>query len=224
MSLKWFILAVRVLIAVVLGICLLRFAGGTILLPFVGAFYGLILFLLFGFPFIRRIGEKVSQLYEPADEDFPIVPQYSVAEARVKEWKHQEAVDEYRKVITEHPADVYAHVRIAGLATEHLHDLKLAETELLAAQAKAVQEDAVALVAHRLADLYQHQLKNPRRGLDVLLSVRGRLTSAKHLRLMEERIEFLRRLVDGHQVPQNPKNIPLRKSRYRMHDDPSQYS
>ena len=190
----------------------------SFLLPFVGTFYGLILFLLFGIPFIRRIGEKVSQLYEPADENFPVVPEYSVAEARAKEGKYQEAVDEYRKVITEHPADVYAHVRIAELATEHLHDLKLAETELLAAQAKAVQEDAMALTAHRLADLYQHQLNSPQRGLDVLLSVRGRLTSAKQVKLMEERIGFLRRLVDGHQVPQPPKNIPLRKSRYRMHD------
>ncbi|MGD0017284.1 MAG: hypothetical protein ABSC38_07200 [Verrucomicrobiia bacterium] len=219
MSIKWLILAARVLIAVVLGIYLLRFTGGaSLLLPLVGVFYGLIIFLLFGFPFIRRIGEKVSQLYEPADENFPIVPQSSVAEARVKEGKYQEAVVEYRKVIAEHPADVYAHVRIADIAVEHLHDLKLAETELLAAQAKAVQEDAAVLIAHRLADLYQHQLNNPQRGLDVLLSVRGRLTSVKRLKLIEERIAFLRQLVEGHEIPQPPKSIQLRKSRYRMHD------
>ena len=118
----------------------------------------------------------------------------------------------------EHPDDVYPHVRIAELAVEHLHDLKLAETELLAAQAKAVQEDAVALTADRLADLYQNQLRDPQRGLDALRSVQGRLTSAKHVKLMEERIEFMQQLVDGYQVPQPPKSIQLRKSRYRMRD------
>jgi predicted negative regulator of RcsB-dependent stress response len=157
-------------------------------------------------------------LYEPSDENIPVVPEYSVAEARAKEGKYTEAVAEYHKVIEKFPGDVYAHVRIAELSTEHLHDFKLAETELLAAQAKAVQEDVVVLVAHRLADLYQHQLNSSQRGLDVLLNVKGRLTNARHLRQTEERIEFLRQLADGHQVPQSPKNIQLRKSRYQMHD------
>jgi hypothetical protein len=76
----------------------------------------------------------------------------------------------------------------------------------------------VALIAHRLADLYQHQLNSPQCGLDVLLSVQGYLTSSKHLKLMEERIDLLRQLAEGHQMPQPPKNIPLRKSRYRMYD------
>jgi predicted negative regulator of RcsB-dependent stress response len=228
---------VRVAIAVIIGILLLRvvgrvFQGGAgydigaaMEIVGLGLFYGVVLMLLFGIPFIQRVGEKVSQLYEPGDADFPIVPQYSVADARVKEGKYQEAVAEYRKVITEHPSDVYAHVRIAELAVEHLHDLKLAEAELLAAQAKAVREDAVTLAAHRLADLYQYKLNSPQRGLDVLRSVQGRLNSAKHVKLMEERIEFLRQLVEGGcQVPQPPKGIQLRKSRYRMHDDPPQRS
>ena len=218
---------VRLLIAFVLVFFLFRFTksnvseGDALSAFFVLALwllYGFVLFLVFGTSFISKVADRFGNLYMPSDSGFRIVPEYSLAEAHVKKGRYTEAIDEYRKVITEHPADVYAHVRIAELATEHLHDLKLAETELLAAQAKAVQEDAMALTAHRLADLYQHQLNSPQRGLDVLLSVRGRLTSAKRLRLMEERIEFLRQLVEGHQMPQPPKSIQLRKSRYRMHD------
>jgi len=88
-------LAVRVLIAVVLGICLIRFAAGSgIVLPIIGAFYGLILFLLFGFPLLQRAGDTASRLFVPDDAHFRIVPEYSVAEARVKEGKYQEAIHE----------------------------------------------------------------------------------------------------------------------------------
>lgn len=95
-------------------------------------------FFIVGFFILRKAGNKAAQLYMPADENVRVVPECSIAEARVKEGKYPEAIAEYRQVIEKFPADVYAHVRIAGLATEHLHDLKLAETELLAAQAKAV--------------------------------------------------------------------------------------
>jgi hypothetical protein len=226
---------VRIAIAAIIAIPLMKFVGRTyeraggydigsaMVIIAVALFFAAVLFLLFGIPFIQSMGEAASHLYEPGDENFRVVPEYSVAEARVKEGKYLEAVAEYRQVIEKFPADVYAHVRIAELAVEHLHDLKLAETELIAAQAKAAQEDAVVLAAHRLADLYQHQLNTPQRGLDVLLSVQGRLTNANHVKRTEERIESLRQFVDGYQVPQPPESIQLRKSRYRMHDDPSQH-
>ena len=211
--------AIRLILAIVLGAYMIRMAvGAGPLGVIIALLYGAVLFLLFGISFIQRVGKQASQLYMPADESIPLVPEYSVAEARVKQGNYPEAIDEYRKVIAEHPEDVYPHVRIAELAVEHLHDLKLAEAELLAAQAKAAQEDAVALTADRLADLYQNQLQDPQRGLDALRSVQGRLTSAKHVKLMEERIEFMQQLADGYQVPQPPKSIQLRKSRYRMRD------
>ena len=222
---KWLNLAVRVLIAVVLGAYMIREAARSGFFgPIIALLYGAVLFLLFGIPFIQRIGKQASQLYMPGDENFQVSPQYSVAEARVKEGNYDEAVTEYRQVIEKFPTDVYAHVRISELAVEHLHDLELAETELLAARSKAVQEDAVALTAQRLADFYQYQLNSPQRGLDVLLDVQGRLTSVKHVRRTGERIESLRQLADGYQVSQQPKSIQLRKSRYKMHDDPSQHS
>ena len=233
---KWLSLCLRIAIAAIIGTFLLRSAGriynnagawdlgAAMEILGIALVFGAVLFLLIGIPLLQQLGEKTTHLFMPTDENFPVVPQYSVAEARVKEGKYQEAVEEYRKVIVEHPDDVYPHIRISELAVEHMHDLKLAETELLAGQAKAVQEDAVALIAHKLADLYQHQFHDPQRGLDVLLGVHGKLTNAKHVKRTGERIESMQQSVESNQLPQSPKNIQLRKSRYRMHDDPSQRS
>ena len=210
-------LAVRVLIAVVLGICLIRFAAGSgIVLPIIGAFYGLILFLLFGFPLLQRAGDTASRLFVPDDAHFRIVPEYSVAEARVKEGKYQEAVDEYRKVIAEYPDDVYLHVRIADLAVTHLKDTKLAELELLSAVAKAQGEDTTAIVAGRLADLYQFTLQQPQRALEVMEQLCAKLPGSKAAVLAEERIRTLRELVAGRELPKTPTKIAARPSRYKI--------
>ena len=64
-------LAVRVLIAVVVGACLIRWAGFSILLPFVGAFYGLILFLLFGLPLVKRAGTARVAAFLARRHTFP---------------------------------------------------------------------------------------------------------------------------------------------------------
>ena len=210
-------LAVRVLIAVVLGICLIRFAAGSgIVLPIIGAFYGLILFLLFGFPLLQRVGDTASRLFVPDDAHFRIVPEYSVAEARVKEGKYQEAIHEYRKVIAEYPDDVYPHVRIADLALTHLKDTKLAELELLSAVAKAQGEDTTAIVAGRLADLYQFTLQQPQRALEVMEQLCAKLPGSKAAVLAEERIRTLRELVAGRELPKTPTKIAARPSRYKI--------
>jgi tetratricopeptide (TPR) repeat protein len=210
-------LAVRVIIAAVLGICLIRFAAGSgIVLPIIGAFYGLILFLLFGFPLLQRVGDTASRLFVPDDAHFRIMPEYSVAEARVKEGKYQEAVDEYRKVIAEYPDDVYPHVRIADLAVTHLKDTKLAELELLSAVAKAQGEDTTAIVAGRLADLYQFTLQQPRRALEVMEQLCAKLPGSKAAVLAEERIRTLRELVAGRELPKTPTKIAARPSRYKI--------
>src|SRR5664279_3670379 len=101
------------------------------------ALCGIVAFLIFGFPLLRKIGDKVSGFYMPSDSSFRIMPEYSLAEARVKKGQYQEAVDEYRKVIVEHPDDIHPHLRIADLALNHLNDVKLAELEFTSALAKA---------------------------------------------------------------------------------------
>jgi tetratricopeptide (TPR) repeat protein len=178
---------------------------------------GVVLFFVIGLPLIHRFGRGASNLYLSSDDSFRVLPEYSVAEARVKRGRYQEAVDEYRNVIAEHPDDIYPHLRIADLALTHLNDLKLAELELQSAFGKAVGEDSTALAAGRLADLYQHTLHEPTRALEVMKQVSERIPGTKRVKLAEERIAVLERLAAGEPPPTaTPDKIAIRPSRYKM--------
>jgi hypothetical protein len=217
MTWKVISLVLRIVIAVVIGVFLIEWAGATPLLAIVGVVYGVILWALFGIPWIRRVGDKFASLYVGNDADIRIVPEYSVAEARAQVGKYQEAVDEYRKVIVEHPDDIYPHLRIAELAVNHLNDVKLAELELLSAIAKAQGNDSTTLAAGRLADFYQVTLHDPARALAVMKQLREKIPGTKQARLAEERITTLEKIVAGTApLPSAPDKIAPRPSRYKM--------
>jgi hypothetical protein len=226
MNIERLVFWIRVLIAVTLGFFLFRFAereiaGGDIGSAFFVAallvLYGIVLFLLFGSSFMGVVSRRFESLYVGGDEGFRVLPEYSTAEARVKAGKYPEAIDEYRKVITEFPEDVYPHLRIADLAVKHLNDVKLAEMELLSAIAKAKGEDSAALSAGRLADLYQLTLQDPARALEVMKQLREKIPGTKQARLAEERITVLEGTVHcGVVLPKPPEKIANRPSRYKM--------
>jgi tetratricopeptide (TPR) repeat protein len=210
-------LIIRIAIAVVVGGYLIRWAGFSPLLPIVAIPYGLLLWVLFGIPFIRRVGETAAGLYTGDDTQSLIMPEYGVAEARIGVGKYEEAVDEYRKVIANYPEDIYPHLRIAELAVKHLNDLKLGELELLSALAKAKGEDSTALAAGRLADFYQLTLQEPARALEVMKQLREKIPGTKQARLAEERIALLDGIVHhGVTLATAPDKIANRPSRYKM--------
>jgi len=218
MNFKLFSIAIRVVIAVVIGVLLLHFVGFSVALIFAGPIYGLVLFFLFGYPILEKLGFHVSLMFWPDDSQFRIMPEHSVAEARVNQGQYQEAIDEYRKVIARHPDDIYSHLRIADLALKHLNDVKLAELELQSALGKAIGEDTTALAAGRLADLYQHTLHDAGRALEVMKQLREEIPGTKQAKLAEERIALLERLVRGEELPpaNPPSKIAIRPSRYKM--------
>jgi tetratricopeptide (TPR) repeat protein len=180
-------------------------------------FCGLVVFAFVLFPMMHKLGGKTSGLFMPSDDQMRIVPEYSMAEARAKKGKYQEAVDEYRKVIAEHPEDIYPHLRIAELVLDHLNDLKLVETELLSALEKAEGDVSIALAAGRLADFYQLTLNDPARALEIMKQVREKIPGTKRADLADERIAVLERIVQtGAPPPQTPDKIAARPSRYKM--------
>lgn len=208
---------IRLVVAIVIGILLFRFVGFSLFAPIAALIYGFVLWLLFGVPLLQKAGETAGLLFNPNDSNFRIMPEYSVAEARVKKGKYQEAIDEYRKVIAEHPDDIYPHLRIADLALNHLNDVKLAELELMSAFAKAKGEDTTALAAGRLADFYQHTLREPARALDVMKQLREKIPNTKQAKLAEERIAALEELRrGGTPPPKSPDKVSVRPSRYKM--------
>ena len=230
MDFKRWSLPIRILIAVVVGFGILELVcsgvpkGGKLSpidrfnVIMMSLFYGIMLFYLFGWPMIQRVGERIgNSLYMPSDDNFQIMPEYSVAEARAQAGKYQEAVDEYRKVIAEHPDDIYPHLRIAEFALNELNDVKLAELELLSAIAKAKGSDSTALAAGRLADFYQVTLHDPARALEVMKQLREKIPGTKQARLAEERISALEGTVAGTaRVLTIPDKIAPRPSRYKM--------
>ncbi len=230
MELKRISLAIRFVVALILGVLLLKyvFSGTALGQPMspmdrffgmvVAIFYGLTLFALFGWSFLAAIGEWIgNSLYMPSDKNFQIAPEYSVAEARARVGKYLEAIDEYRKVILEYPDDIYPHLRIAEFAVKHLKDLKLAELELLSALGKAKGVDSTTLAAGRLADFYQHELQDPARALGVMKQLREKIPGTRQAKLAEERITVLESIAhDGVPLPKPPDKIANRPSRYKM--------
>lgn len=228
---RWVSLTIRIAIALAIGIPLFRWAAGTMsagvgldlnigaAFTIVGAllFYALVLLLLFGRSIMESVGNRFENFYLGHDDNFRIVPEYSTAEARVNQGKYQEAIDEYREVISDYPDDIYPHLRIAELAVKHLDDVKLAELELLSAMGKAKGEDSTALAAGRLADLYQLTLQDPARALEVMKQLREKIPGSKQAALAEERITVLESVVlDGVALPKSPDKIAHRPSRFKM--------
>lgn len=176
--------------------------------------YGMLLFALFGHAIIMSVANRFGGLFWPDDAQFRIRPEYSVAEARAKQGRIEEAIEEYCKVVEQFPEDVYPHLRMAGLALEHLHDLKRAELELLSATAKAAGPTSIALAMHRLADFYEIALRQPQRALEVMEQLQARLPGTKEAELAAERMEILRRLAAG-----EPRSMPPEKIAYRPIDE-----
>ena len=212
-------LIIRIVIAVGLGAYLawFLFAGGksdeaTKLMGIgVAIFYGIVLFLLFGFSFMQRVADKFGNLYMPPDENFQIVPEYSVAEARRKVGDYAGAVAEYRKVIAQWPTDVFAHVQIAEIAIEQLHDLSLAESELLSATAKAETEDTITLTHNRLADFYQFNRQDLPRAVAVIEQLCAKLPGTRAAQHTVDRLAALNKIIAGELPVPVPAKIQYHK-------------
>jgi tetratricopeptide (TPR) repeat protein len=201
---------VRVLVAIVVGIALFRVTGISLLAPLALVVYGVILWVLFGLPLVLKAGAKAASLHLGDDSDTRVMPEYSMAQARLKEGRYIDAVAEYQKVIDQFPQDIHAHLQIAEIAAEKLNNFGLAELELQSAVAKASSPDAVALAAHRLADFYQQKLQQPARAAEVMEKLRTRLSETKHALGAQQRIAVLQDLVDREQPPAPPKKIAYR--------------
>ena len=212
-------LILRIAIAVGFGIYLVRFlfAGGELddatklVGLMVAVAYGFVLFLLFGFSILRRAAGKFADgFYQPADKNFQVLPEYSVAEARRKVGDYAGAVAAYRQVIAQFPDDVFVHIQIAQIAIEQLHDLSLAELELLNATAKAAAEDTIALTHNQLADFYQLHRQDMLRAIAVIEQLRAKLPGTKTAEHAEARLAALNHILAGEVPAPRPAKIEYR--------------
>lgn len=216
-ALSWLL---RIAVAVALGVGLYRFvfAGGPpsgsdqLIGVILAVLYGFVLFVLFGWSLLGRLGDKFAKIYGGSDKNFRIMPEYSKAEARLQVGKYAEAVAEYRLVVAQFPNDVYAHVQIGQISADHLNDLLTAEAEFQLACTKAVSEDASILAHNRFADLYQFKMQNPTRALAVMEQLRVKFPGSRAATRAEERSAALKQIIDGFVPAKPPEKIHFRKA------------
>ena len=211
-------LIIRIVIAVGIGIYLVRFMfangepdSGTKLMGLGLALgYGAVLFLLFGWSFMCAVAEKFTNLYMPQDQNFRVLPEYSLAEARRKACDYAGAIAEYRQVIAKWPDDVFAHIQIADIAVTQLHDLQLAELELLSATAKAAAATTIALTHNRLADFYQFHRQDVPQAMAVIEQMRAKLPGTKAAARAGDRLAALQKILGGELPVPAPDKIQPR--------------
>jgi tetratricopeptide (TPR) repeat protein len=153
----------------------------------IGVMWALILGTAIG----SRLGELAGRLWLPSDSSFRVRPEYSIAEARVKQGRYEEAIEAFRRDIEKFPKEVTPHMRIAEILIEHLHDPVNAVVELKAALPKARDVETFALVTHRLADIYAQQLGDSAAAVDCLNEIQRRFPKSRRARAALERAERL---------------------------------
>jgi tetratricopeptide (TPR) repeat protein len=105
-------------------------------------------------------GNRAASFYYAHDEDsIEVRPQYSVAEARVREGKYAEALIEFDKVLQQYPNDTTGHVRIAEILCRHFQRYDAAARQIRLAMENQTKPDTWVFLSNRLADIQvEHQL------------------------------------------------------------------
>lgn len=152
---KW---ALTVIIAIVIHWKIVPLALGS---PFVGipvaALFGLGLAAIWRHTITEFCAKPFSSLYDGGSAQIAPQPYYSIAEARRKQGKYNEAVAEIRKQLEKFPTDFQGQMMLAEIHAENLNDLPGAEVTIhrLCAQ----QGHAPINIAYALNTLADWHLK-----------------------------------------------------------------
>lgn len=156
------------------------------------AFIGMVWAYILGLPAMAWVVEKVvGGLYTPADSQFRIRPEHSIAEGHAAAGRYREAIEQFRRDIEKFPDEVTPHVRIADIAVERLGDVETAIAELRAGLPKTTSGDGFALVSHRLAEVLVQYRRDTASAIEVLREIERRYPHSKHALGARNRIERL---------------------------------
>jgi tetratricopeptide (TPR) repeat protein len=136
--------------------------SGRFLAVAVGALCGLALAAIWVPHLINAIASPFMNLYTGGNQPPDPQPLYSVAQARRKQGKYQEAVAEIRKQLAQFPGDFYGLLLLAEIQVENMDDLSGAQStveRLLAEKERSPTESALAL--NRLADWHLKYGQDP---------------------------------------------------------------
>jgi len=127
----------------------------------------------------------------PSDASFEYHPDYSVAEARVKEGNYEEAIIAFQKYMEQFPHEITPHIRIADIQMDHFNNLDGAISELKIALTKAKSADGFSIASFRLADLYLNQRHDSRAAMDCFHDVQRQFPGTRQAAAAFQRAERL---------------------------------
>ncbi len=113
-----------------------------------------VLGVLWAGPLATAVGGATGGLWLPSDDNFEVRPQYSIAEARLREGQYEEAIEVYRKYMELYPNEVTPHLRIADLQLVPFNNPDAAMEELKQAIHKSQTVETFSQIHFRLAELY----------------------------------------------------------------------
>lgn len=128
------------------------FAGAFGGIP-MAAFGGLVLAIIWTRPLTESVGKKFGQLYDGGKTEADPEPCFSIVEANRKRGRYPEAVAEARKQLEKFPTHARAHLLLAEILADDLHDLdgaRAAVERFINQEGHAPKNVAYAL--NRLAD------------------------------------------------------------------------
>jgi tetratricopeptide (TPR) repeat protein len=128
-------------------------AFGAILAPV----FGIVLAFMWGPNVGAMLASPITSALDGGNEPIEPQPFYSIAEARRKQGRYQEAAEEVRKQLEQFPSDFQGWLLLAQIQAEDFKDLPAAETSIGRILNEAGQ--APTNIAHALTRLADWQLK-----------------------------------------------------------------
>lgn len=165
--------------------------NGTILFLSAVGLTCLLWLFFFGISFVHWFSDAVGGFLFNSDAGVEYQPEFSVAEARVKEKNFEEAIFEFRKGIQQFPEELRPHLRIADILIFEYRDFRNALEELKVASEKAKTAEGFAHVNFRLCEIYLEHWKDMRSAMLCLHDIQRKFPGTPQASAAMERAKKL---------------------------------
>lgn len=141
------------------------FGGGFWMLcrsnPFYGAALIIIGAMIVAFPAAELLARPIMGFYYPT-ESGPPPPNFSIPEARVKQGRYEDAMQEYAAIAAKYPTAMLAYAGMIEVAFKHLHDQARADAAYRQGMTAITDREQQASL-HRLYTAFRSWAANPPR-------------------------------------------------------------
>ena len=190
---------VVIVILLVAVMCL----GGNWVTAVVGIFSTVCLARIWGPTIAEKIATATVSFIAPTDWTADPLPRHSIADARAQQGKYAEAIEEFRRVLVEHPHDLYSRLRLVEIYSKYLRDHERALAEMALTTSLPLPPEKFALAANRLADLHL-EAGDTESAKTALRGIIEKLPQSRAAQIAQERLASIvpqpRRAEDGFEV------------------------